>query len=188
MDTPGRLSTIYEALPGGRGITVPLFLWNISAFFLVPLNQNLNFLCSLLPKITFVPPVTFNFRLVFPCSPEINDIIALFPIIPGRSLFIHKRDSFWDSTCNHFWNRVYSKTQEFALTEGKPLPHRIDHLQIEENRLANAKVYSVPLHSEYSRNLIHLADLPLFSTREITLVAFCLVSYTSKPLLKRGIL
>ena len=41
-------------------------------FSLVPQNQNLNFLCSLLPKITFVP--------VFPsfldlCSSEIYDIV-----------------------------------------------------------------------------------------------------------------
>ena len=69
-----------EALPGGVGVSVPLFPWNILAFSLVPPNQILKFLCSLLPHITFVP---FIFRLASPWSPEINDIIA--PVRRGRA-------------------------------------------------------------------------------------------------------
>ena len=68
-----------------QGGTYSLVSLNISAFSLVPQNQNLNVLCSLLPKITFVPLFPSSFRLVFPCSPEINDIIPLFHITPGRA-------------------------------------------------------------------------------------------------------
>ena len=53
---------------------VPLKYFEI--FSLVPQNQNLNFLCFLFPKITFVP---FIFR------PEINGNIPLFPITPERA-------------------------------------------------------------------------------------------------------
>ena len=38
-------------------------------------------------------------RLVFPCSPEINDIIPLFPITPGRASHIH---IFFSSVCCAF--------------------------------------------------------------------------------------
>ena len=67
---------------GGGRVPVSLFPWNISAFSLVPQNQNHNFLCSMLPKITFVPLFTSFLDL---CSPEINGIIPLFPITPGRA-------------------------------------------------------------------------------------------------------
>ena len=50
---------------GKEGVLVPLFPLNISAFSLVHPNQNLNFLCSLLPKITF-DPLFPSFLDVFP--------------------------------------------------------------------------------------------------------------------------
>ena len=68
---------------GGRGRST-YSLEIFSAFSLV--SQNQNCLCSLLPKITFVFPVSFIFRLLFPCSLEISDIIPLFPITPWEGL------------------------------------------------------------------------------------------------------
>ena len=45
----------------------------------------------LLPKLPLFP-VPFIFRRVFPCSPEINDIIIpLFPITPAEGLTILRR-------------------------------------------------------------------------------------------------
>ena len=38
-----------------QGVPVPLFTWKKLAFSLVSQNENLDFLCSLFPKITFVP-------------------------------------------------------------------------------------------------------------------------------------
>ena len=37
------------------------------------------------PAGAMTPSADFLFRLVFPCSPEINDIIPLFHITPGRA-------------------------------------------------------------------------------------------------------
>ena len=51
-----------------KGLPVPLFSWNIFEFSLVPQNHNLNFLCSLLPEITFV--------LLFP---SVLDLCLLSP-------------------------------------------------------------------------------------------------------------
>ena len=76
---------MYAALPGGAGTCslVPLKYFSIFPSF-VPQNQNLNFLCSLLPKITFVPLFP-SFLDLSSRSSEINDIIPLFPINPGRT-------------------------------------------------------------------------------------------------------
>ena len=70
-------------------VPVPLFPWNIS---LVPQNQNLNFLCSLFPKITFVPLFPSFLDLNSPVSPEIKDIIPLFPIISERASVVFALD------------------------------------------------------------------------------------------------
>ena len=51
---------------------------------LVPKNQNLDFICSLFLKIFFVPRV-LHFRVLFPCSPEINVLVLLVPKTPGRA-------------------------------------------------------------------------------------------------------
>ena len=56
-----------EAFPGAG--PVPLFSWNISTFSLVPQNQNISFVCSLLPQITFV--------LLFP---SFLDLYSPFPL------------------------------------------------------------------------------------------------------------
>ena len=52
----------------GGGVPLPLFPWNSSAFSLVPQNQNLNFLCSLLPKLH-----------LFSCSLHFQTCVPLFP-------------------------------------------------------------------------------------------------------------
>ena len=67
---------------GGTCSLVPLKYFSIFPFLQ---NQNLNFLCSLLPKITFVPLFP-SFLDMFPCSSEINDFIPLFPITPLEGL------------------------------------------------------------------------------------------------------
>ena len=53
--------------PWGGGVPVPLFPWNKWPLSPVPQNQNLDFLCSLFPKIAFVPLFPSFLDL---CSPE----------------------------------------------------------------------------------------------------------------------
>ena len=78
---------IYEALPKGGGVPLLLFLWNISTFSLVPRIKFLIFYVPA-PQNYICSPVPSIFRLVFPGSPEINDIIPLFPITPRRAAYI----------------------------------------------------------------------------------------------------
>ena len=74
--------------PRGGEVPVPMFHWKMFEFSLLPQNQNLNFLCFLLPRNYLCSPVPFIFRLVFSCSPEINDIISLFPRAPWRASYV----------------------------------------------------------------------------------------------------
>ena len=53
------------------------FPWNKLASYLVPQNQNLDFLCSMFPKTAFVPLCPSVLDL-FPCIPEINGLVPLF--------------------------------------------------------------------------------------------------------------
>ena len=92
------------------GVPVPLFPWNISAFSIVPQNKNLNFLGSLFPQNYICSPVPFIFRLVFPCSPEINIIILLVPITTGRASI----------RCNHM---VWAKTTVFLTKQKKKITY-----------------------------------------------------------------
>ena len=57
-------------------------------------------------------PVPFIFRLVLPCSPEINDIIPLFPLIPGRALYM-----LWV----HIWNALHYENKNCGYTLEVPL-------------------------------------------------------------------
>ena len=67
-----------------QGVPIPLFPWNISLYAPVPQNQILDFLCSLFPKIAFVPlPLILDI-----CSPEINALVPLFLKIHGRASVI----------------------------------------------------------------------------------------------------
>ena len=77
----GFLLLFIEALPGGGGGTCFLFSLKKSAFDLVSQNQNLDFLCSLFPKIAFVPlfPSVLDFCSLIPLK-----YIALFPCSPKR--------------------------------------------------------------------------------------------------------
>ena len=68
---------------GESGTFVPL---KKSAFSLFPKSKLFIFfvLCS---KNCLCSPVHFSFRLLFPCSPEINGFIPLFLKTPGRPPF-----------------------------------------------------------------------------------------------------
>ena len=70
----------------GERVPVPLFPWNISAFSL-PLFPKIKILIFYVPcsqKITFAPLFP-SFLDLSSRSSEINDIIPLFPINPGRT-------------------------------------------------------------------------------------------------------
>ena len=68
--------------PGGGGVPV---LLKKSAFSLVPQNRNLGFSMFPVPQNCICSPVPFSFRLLFPCSSEINGLIPLFPKTLGRA-------------------------------------------------------------------------------------------------------
>ena len=133
-----------EALPWGWGeagagdggtegrVPVPLFPWNISAFSLVLQNQNLNFLCSRLPKIAFVPYSLHIFLLLFPCSPEINVIIPLFPITLGKpqrrtAIRTPMQQNPWskwaDIPLHHYVNNILHNISSYLL-----IPHKFSDI------------------------------------------------------------
>ena len=100
------LSLTIEALPGGVGggaVPVPLFP---SKNGLVPQKRNIDFLCSLFPKIACVPLFSLFLGL---CSPvPLNKLLVpLFPKTPGRaSLFVDYiydkslMDICWERACD----------------------------------------------------------------------------------------
>ena len=66
----------------GGWVPVPLFPSKKWPCSLVPPKQNLDFLCSLFPKIACVPLI---FRPLLPSSTEKNALVPLFPKTPGRA-------------------------------------------------------------------------------------------------------
>ena len=64
---------------GGTCFLVSLKYFSIS---LVLQNQTLKFLCSLVPKITFVSLFPTFFDLWYPVPLKINESIPLFPVTP----------------------------------------------------------------------------------------------------------
>ena len=68
-----------EAVSEGGGYLFPCSPEKKSTFSLVPKNQNLDFFIFLVPPNCLWSPSLISFRLWFHCSPEINDLIPLFP-------------------------------------------------------------------------------------------------------------
>ena len=91
----------YGGWGGGRGFLFPCSPEIFQHFRLFPGLKNLNFLFSMFPSAQnyIGSPVTFIFRLVFPCSPEINCFTPLIPITPGRASFIYNFSNFLSFLC-----------------------------------------------------------------------------------------
>ena len=68
--------------PRGKGVPVPLVPWKTNRHF--PLFYKSKSWFSMF-SVCLCFPVFFSVRLLFPCSPEINDLIPLFPKTPERA-------------------------------------------------------------------------------------------------------
>ena len=71
---------------GWKGVPVPLFPWKkkIDIFPCSPKSKSW-FSLFPVPPNCFCSPIPFSFRLLFPCSHEINGLIPLFLQTPGRA-------------------------------------------------------------------------------------------------------